>query len=110
MAAWQIRGRWSRSKVLFAVLFALFIAAIFANRPESPVAVAAPDIFKPDPTRELITFPAPTRGIPGDRGDIRVPRGSVQVWMSRQDQTSPFRFEEITAVAGVDFVHVSPHR
>ena len=34
-------------------------------------------------------------------------RGTSEVRMSRQDQTSPFRFAEIAAVAGVDFVHVS---
>ena len=31
----------------------------------------------------------------------------MRVRMSRQDQPSPFRFEDIAAEAGVDFVHVS---
>ena len=31
----------------------------------------------------------------------------MQVKMSRQDQTSPFRFAEIAAEAGIDFVHFS---
>jgi len=106
MAAWLIRGGSRRARVYVLVLGVLGVAAYFANRPAPPV-VAAPDTFVPDPTLELITFPAPTRPIPGDRGDIRVARGPMQVLMSRQNQASPFRFEDITALAGIDFVHVS---
>ena len=96
----------SRSKVWLLVLGVLVVAAYYANRPASRVT-APPEVFVPDPTLELVTFPEPTRGIPGDRGDIRVARGPLRVSMSRQDQTSPFRFEEITALAGIEFVHVS---
>jgi enediyne biosynthesis protein E4 len=106
MATWFIRGHSSRCKVSVLVLGVLAVAAYYANRPSPPVAVAAPETFVSDPTLELVTFPAP-RQIPGDRGDIRVARVPMQVMMSRQEQTSPFRFEEIAAQAGVDFVHVS---
>ncbi|MGC8644579.1 MAG: hypothetical protein ACP5XB_32340, partial [Isosphaeraceae bacterium] len=95
----------SRWKVYPLLLGPLVVAAYFANRPAPPV-VAAPDTFTPDPTLELVEFPAP-RQIPGDSGDIRVFRGPLRVAMSRQDQSSPFRFEEITVQTGVDFVHVS---
>ncbi len=107
MAQWLIYNRSLRSKVSFLALCVLTIAAYFVNRPDATVVVATADTFIPDPTLELVTFPAPTRKIPGDRGDIRVPRGPRQVRMSRQEQTSPFRFQDITALAGVDFVHVS---
>ena len=107
MIAWLIRNHSLRSKVSVAVLFVLAVAAYFANRPERPAPPRPPDVFVTDPTLEFVTLPAPTRPIPGDRGDIRVARGSSQVRMSRQDQTSPFRFEGITTEAGVDFVHVS---
>jgi enediyne biosynthesis protein E4 len=107
MAAWLLHDRRSRSKVLFSVLCLMTVAAYFANKPEAPAPAAPPDVFVTDPTIEFVTLPAPTRPIPGDRGDIRVARGPVQVRMSRQDQTSPFRFEEITTLTGVDFVHVS---
>ena len=107
MAAWLIRGRSSRLKRYILVLCVLAVAAYFANRPEPPAPAAAPEVFPTDPTLEFVTFPAPTRKIPGDRGDIRVARGSSEVQMSRQELTSPFRFEEITALAGIDFIHVS---
>ncbi len=84
----------------------LSVSAYFANRPEPPVIRAAPDVFIPDPTLESVEFPPP-REIPGDRGDIRVARGPMRVMMSRQPETSPFRFEEIAAQSGLDFVHVA---
>ena len=105
MITWLSGDRSSRWKVYLLLLGFLVVAAYFANRPAPPV-VAGPDMFTPDPTLELVEFPAP-REIPGDRGDIRVARGPLRVAMSRQDQSSPFRFEEIASQAGVDFVHVS---
>ena len=107
MVALLPRGGSSHLRHSVLALCILALAAYFANRPEPLAPAAAPEVFTVDPTLEFVTFPAPTGPIPGDRGDIRVARGSTQVQMSRQDQTSPFRFEEITSLAGVDFVHVS---
>ena len=92
MVAWLSHKGRSRSKVLVGVLCALVVMAYFANRPAPPV-VAAPDIFVPDPTTEFVTFPAPIRKIPGDRGDIRVARGPVRSAdePSERDQSVPFR-------------------
>jgi hypothetical protein len=54
-----------------------------------------------------VTFPAPTRPIPGDIGDIRVAHAPMRVMMTRETEPSPFRFAEISREAGIDFVHVS---
>ncbi len=101
-----IRRRPTRRTVLVLVLSILAVAAYFANRPSPPVVTAAPEVFLPDPTLEMVEFPAP-KEIPGDRGDIRVARTPMQVMMTRQEETSPFRFEDIATQAGIDFVHVS---
>ena len=78
-------------------LAVLGAATYFVYRPTPAVVVAAPEMLvAADPTMETVEFPAPEE-IPGDRGDIRVARGPMQVKMSRQLQTSPFRFAEITA-------------
>jgi hypothetical protein len=68
------------------------------------IAASAPAA---DPTTVDVVFPAPSRPIPGDTGDVRISRDGVRVTMTRQDAPSPFRFAEVAGEAGLDFVHTS---
>jgi hypothetical protein len=75
--------------------------------PPDPVLISLPPSV-PDPaTTTSVAFPVPDRKIPGDIGDIRVSRDAVQIVMSKQEESSPFRFAEIAGQGGIDFVHVS---
>ncbi len=57
-------------------------------------------------TMDRVEFPAPA-SIPGDTGDIRISRGPMQAFMTRQDEPSRFRFAEVAKESGIDFVQVS---
>jgi hypothetical protein len=93
--------------VIMPFTIALILAGCGDSSPPDPVLISLPPSV-PDPLlTTTLTFPPPDRGIPGDYGDGRVSHDGVQVLVSKQDESSPFRFEEIASMAGIDFVHVS---
>ena len=73
-----------------------------------PVLVSLPPALDVDESTMVdVVFPPPALPIPGDTGDIRIARDPMQARMTRQRESSPFRFAEVAGESGVDFVHTS---
>jgi enediyne biosynthesis protein E4 len=105
----RFRSRPFRARAIYLLLaMILGLAGCENPDPPDPVLISGPpSLVIDDGTTTEVVFPAPTREIPGDVGDIRVNHAPVQIQMTKQTDPSPFRFAEIAEQAGIDFVHTS---